>query len=344
MPASGLKNKPHFAPQAIMINEQQLKRYYHRQLRKKGILLNIESMRHEAKWFHIFTHISLATSILALMLQPILGVSPSPLFYVLFILNFTFNFILAFAAANKTKAYHEKFKQEIVRAIVHLIAPNWSYQPKGYISKTEYANSGLFRKQYNYYGGDDLITGVIDQTSFRCSELHTEYETHSTDSNGNSRSTRHTIFRGLFFHADFHKHFVGQTYLSPNLTGGFFKKIKTLIYKNTDKGTLIKLENPEFEKIFMVHSSNPTEARYILTPVMMEAIVKISKQYKRKIHISFAGTKVYCAIRFDQELFEATLWHSAVKYQQIKFMYDLFMLNKVIVEELNLNTRIWTKE
>ncbi len=42
-------------------------------------------------------------------------------------------------------------------------------------------------------------------------------------------------------------------------------------------GELIKLENPEFEKIFSVYGSSQQEARYVLTPTMMEAIVNVYK-------------------------------------------------------------------
>ena len=326
-----------------MIKEQDLKKYYH-QLKRKGTFMNIESMRQEVKWFQIFVYISLAIDALAMVLQLVLSRDPSPVFYILIATLTIFTLVLVFIKSNKAKAYREKFKKEIAGTIVHLIDPEWEYQPEGYIIEDEYYESGFFRKYCDNYEGDDLVTGVIDKTDFRCSELHTEYKTQSTNSNGSTSTSWHTIFRGLFFHADFHKHFSGETYLSPNLTGGFFKKIKTFIYKNTSKGKLVKLENPEFGKIFMVHSSNPGEARYILTPIMMEAIVKISKQYKRKMYLSFVGSRVYCAISFNKELFEPTIWHSAVRYRQIRFMYDLFMVNKVIIEELNLNTRIWTKE
>ncbi len=54
---------------------------------------------------------------------------------------------------------------------------------------------------------------------------------------------------------------------AEKLLGKFGQKFQ----KSFTHGKLVKLENPEFEKEFVVYSSGQQEARYILTPVMMEA-------------------------------------------------------------------------
>ncbi len=106
---------------------------------------------------------------------------------------------------------------------------------------------------------------------------------------------------------------------------------------------LVKLENPEFEKIFSVYGTSQQEARYIITPVMMEAMVQIYKQYKRKMYFSFLGANVYCAIPMGKNNFEPKIWRK-VKYKDVEEMFSLFSLIEVIIREMNLNTRIWTKE
>jgi hypothetical protein len=62
----------------------------------------------------------------------------------------------------------------------------------------------------------------------------------------------------------------------------------------------VKLENPGFERIFSVYGDSQQEARYILTPAMMEAMTNNNKQYNRKMYFSFVGSHVYCAISFMQ--------------------------------------------
>ena len=249
-------------------------------------------------------------------------------------------FVRAFSLKKK---YVERFKNEVVREIVRAINPEWTYAPAQCITPTEYVQSELFQQPYDRYRGDDLIQGAIEKTDFRCSELHTEYKTVTHDKDGKQQETWHTIFKGLFFHADFNKNIQGKTFVEPDTAERLFGKFGQKLQAST-KGRLVKLENPEFEKLFAVFSTDQIEARYILTPAIMEAMVRIHKQYKRKMYLAFKGTRVYVAMSFTKNLFEPKIMGKGVNFSDIEFMFNLFGLNETIVHELNLNTRIWTKE
>lgn len=325
-----------------MIERSQLENLYNTQLKSK--LHGLEGLRKKVKRGQIF---GVSLLILAFILfgrvsvalenhseaLPFLAVSPVAIFGVIVLVR----------TYKKRMSYREKFKNEVVREIVNVIDPDWKYEPNQCISNSEYRSSDLFRQSVDRYRGDDLISGKIDKTDFRCSELHTEYKTVTTDKDGRRKETWHTIFKGLFFHADFNKEIKGKTYIEPDtaerLFGKFGQKLQT-----SSKGKLVKLENPEFEKIFAVFGTDQTEARYILTPTIMEALVNIYKMYKRRMHISFIGSRVYIAMSFTKNLFEPKIFSSGVNFKEIEFMYNLFMVNQTIIQELNLNTRIWTKE
>jgi hypothetical protein len=243
----------------------------------------------------------------------------------------------------KKNEYRNRYKNEVVREVVKAIDPEWNYAPDGHISQNEYHSSDLFRQQFDRYIGDDLISGTIEKTDFRCSELHTEYKEVTRDKDGKRQERWVTIFKGLFFHADFNKEIRAQTYLQPDTSERLLGKFGQKLQFST-KGKLVKLENPEFEKIFAVFSTDQTEARYILTPAIMEALVNIYKMYKRNMHLSFIGSRVFVAMSFNKDLFEPKIFSSGVKYEDVEFMYNLFMVNATIIHELNLNTRIWTKD
>ncbi len=252
--------------------------------------------------------------------------------------------LLYFHGKGKKDHYTEIYKREVVSKIVSVFNSEWTYYAHKSISPEEYYASDLFRKSYDRYKGDDLITGTIDKTNFRCSELHTEYKTTTTDSKGRTRTQWHTIFKGLFFHADFNKHFSGKTYVTPDFMENWLGKLGQKFQNIGGKGKLVKLENPEFEKLFVVHSTDQQEARYILTPKIMEALVNLKREHGRDIHISFVENRVYCAFLFSDELFEPRIFSSGVNFDDIEKMYDLISINHQIIQELNLNTRIWTKE
>lgn len=250
---------------------------------------------------------------------------------------------LAIKGVVKYFSYRKEFKSEVVTKIIKLINPDFKYNADKHIDTNTFIQSKLFSNNPDRCKGDDYVSGTIEKTSFEFSELKAEYKTTST-TDGKRETTWHTIFSGLFFHADFNKHIEGETFVLPDIAEKLLGKFGQKFQKSFTRGKLVKLENPEFEKEFVVYSTGQQEARYILTPVMMEAFVKIKKLYNRKMHFAFVGSRVYCAIKFNNGLFEPQIRKTGVNYNEIEEMYNLFNLIEIIIHEMNLNTRIWTKD
>lgn len=253
--------------------------------------------------------------------------------------------IVSFYFAYKNyKLYKIDYKNNVVKRIIEIINPDWHYDYESAIDAYDYQESELFTKKWDRYNGDDLIHGTIGKTEFHLSELHTEYKSSSRDSKGNRKESWHTIFKGLFVMAEFHKHIQGKTIVVPDYTEKILGKWVQKFQKFSSRGDLVKLENVEFEQLFAVYSSNQIEARYILTPAMMEAIVKIRKQYQRPMHISFKGSKVFIAMSYNKDLFEPRIIRSGVRFSDVEEMYAQINLISFIIKEMNLNSRIWSKE
>ena len=94
------------------------------------------------------------------------------------------------------------------------------------------------------------ISGVIEKTDFQFSEIHTQYKTTKTDNEGKTETDWHTVFKGLFVHADFNKEIKGRTFILPEHASKQFNKHGMSI-NDGGKTELVKLENVEFEKISM---------------------------------------------------------------------------------------------
>jgi hypothetical protein len=238
--------------------------------------------------------------------------------------------------------------------LVKLFHPSLNYYPNRAIAKQEYRLSMLFHNSPDpdRYRGEDYIEGVIDKTDIRLSELHTEYRQVTYDSKGNRREYWVTIFRGLFISADFHKHFHGITLVLPDTEqswlGGLGQWLQSISAKlGNQPGELVKMEDPEFERLFKVFSTDQVEARYILTPNMIRRIVEFRNRTQSQVRVSFIASRVFVAIPTSHNHFEppsllapadklldpATL---AQYFEELKFAL-------AVVDELNLNTRIWTK-
>lgn len=236
------------------------------------------------------------------------------------------------------------FKQEVIGKMIAFLDTNLVYESQGYIDSSIYNRSKLFLSDYNKYKGDDLVTGKIKQTAISFCELHTQREVETVDSKGHRTKKVNTVFKGIFFTADFNKKFVGETFVLPDAAERLLGSLGTMVQKmNFQRPQLVKLEDPEFEKAFVVHGTDQVEARYILSTALMQRILEFSKKTRRLISISFIDSQIFIAIPISEDMFEAPLFSSLINYDRIAEYNRYLELCVGIVETLDLNTRIWTK-
>ena len=232
---------------------------------------------------------------------------------------------------NKSKIFSSFYKEEVVDEIIHAFCPNATYSPNDGVGEDLFRNSGLFTSPDRYHA-EDLIEGCLDKTSFICSEVHAEERRARSTKNG-VQYYWEDIFKGFLFIADFHKEFLGETTV---LRDSFFK-IKM-------GASRVKMENPDFEKVFDVFSTNQIEARYLITPSMMERMLKLDSNFKKGVTISFRNSMILVAIPDSKNRFEADVWSSLSDMNILKSDFAVLQSLLEIVDELNLNTRIWSKE
>ena len=242
------------------------------------------------------------------------------------------------------KDYYSAFKQQVIRQIIHFIDDTLTYSASDCISRDRFEECGIFRTYIDRYRGDDLVTGKIGSTDMKFSEVHAEYKTTTTDSKGRTQTHWHTIFKGLLFSADFNKHFSVSTYVLTDRAEKLFGSFGTKFQKFSGHGDLVKLEDPEFEKSFVVYSSDQTEARYILSTSLMKRILDYKIKSKKNIQLSFVSSRLFVAVPYGKDLFEPKLFGEITDFESVEEYYNDLKLVLALIEDLNLNTRIWTKE
>ena len=243
-----------------------------------------------------------------------------------------------------SKSYRKEFKRKIITKITSFVAEGLTYTPEGTVPKSEFVKSAIFQLSCDKYQGEDHFRGKLGKTDIEFSEVVAKHRNKS-GSGSNKKDNYSIIFRGLFIIADFNKHFKTHTVVLPDtaerLFGKFGQKLQSLSFT---RGELIMLEDPEFEKEFCVYGDDQVEARYILTPSLMERILTFKRKWNTTVYLSFLDSKVYIAIRMFKNLFETRLFKSVVDYNFMEDNLRFITLLTEIVEDLNLNTRIWTKE
>jgi hypothetical protein len=231
------------------------------------------------------------------------------------------------------------FKMEVVPVLLRTLADSTFYEPTRYISEAEFKESRLYQAP-DIYDGMDYMEGVAGKTHFRCSYVHAQEEREETvtvtDSDGNTRirteTHRYTIFAGLFFSADCNKYFHGYTVITPGsgsdrpLFGG---------------RSLVTMENPAFNREFAVKSSDQVEARFLITPAMMERLMELKRRFGA-FRLSFTNGHIRIALPGWYNYLAPDI-KRPIDRSQVKMIYDRLATVIGIVEDLDINTRIWTK-
>ena len=230
------------------------------------------------------------------------------------------------------KWYFSRIYEFALAYIICFIDPNMRFEPDKCIHPDLYVHSSLFRKEFDGYTGQHLVYGDIGKTSIMFSELYIWYD--YEDEDGDKR--RSDIFKGLLMTADFHKHFKHKTTIVPVLS------IKPHFAEGL--GEPIEMEDQEFESEFSVYSTDPIEARYLLSTSMMQNMLRFKAKMQQPVHFSFIDDRFYIAIKngklVDFPAVETTLLDEATAFD----IFDNVILFADIVEDLNLNTRIWSKQ
>ncbi len=244
--------------------------------------------------------------------------------------------------------YKIGFKRNIVQNIVEFISDRdrqLNYAAHLFIENKRQTIMAFTRSQIlrdeilepDHLEQEDCVYGTIGDTDIFFAEILAENRKGGHLDEFGSENYRHksVLFRGLFFEARFAKNFASRTFVLPNDIKG---KISLL---HNWRGELIKLEDPEFERRFRVYGDSQTESRYILSTNLMSRLVDFNHKAGRKVYLSFVDGFVYVAIPYRHNLFEPRLFNSMMSFTPLKEYFQDLQLMIGIVEDLNLNLRIW---
>jgi hypothetical protein len=278
----------------------------------------------------------------------VVGLAMCFLLFILFmpvgILTFIGLVFLMIARIKKTlglrKRILQEFKSNIIHQIVHFIDDNLHYNHNKYVPQSSFSQSKIYTKSGRRYNGDDWVGGKLGQTDIEFSEIHVE--DYRKDKDG--KDQYYTIFRGILFIADFHKDFKGETFVltdsAEKMLGGLGKMFQKM---NVMRPELVKLENVAFEKQYVVYGSDQVEARYIITPVLMETMLELNGLFKG-VQFSFVNSKIFIAIPLRSNMFEPNFFKPLTDFKYLSSYYTLLFHCINLVETLELNNRIWSKE
>lgn len=109
--------------------------------------------------------------------------------------------------------------------------------------------------------------------------------------NENGRTHTRTVFSGLVYILDYEKDKKGDMLL-------YGQKPYFVLLNDYKK---VQTESGEFNAMFEIYADDPHQAFYFLTPIIIENLVELAKNYDGKINIAYKDGKVIVAITTDSK-------------------------------------------
>ncbi len=169
-------------------------------------------------------------------------------------------------------------KEMIVQPVASKLNLTFNSDPGEVSSLQRHREIGLL-PGWDRQSTEDLVTGARNDVKFELFEAHLEDKHTSTDSNGRSQTRWVTVFRGQCLRCEFPKRFFGRTLVTRD--AGFFNR-----FGGGGELKRAALEDPAFERIFEVYTTDQVESRFLLTPDVMQKLVDIEQ--------AFHGGKLKC--------------------------------------------------
>lgn len=232
-------------------------------------------------------------------------------------------------------------KRQFLERAIEFHDPSFDYEPTACIPRADFVASRLFQQDGtpDRYAGEDLVRGKVGATSFRFSELRVARK------KGSGKNVSYEpIFSGLYLVADFNKHFEHPVYVLPDRMekhlGLAARAWQSLPGRGL--GRLLQLEDPTFERYFKVYGHDEVEARYVLSPSLMRRLIRFAETNNEDVRVAFVGGSVHVALPLPGDLFEVRQIGDLDATTLRNWGVDLAFATGLI-EELDLNTRIWSK-
>jgi hypothetical protein len=228
-------------------------------------------------------------------------------------------------------AYLWEHKRRIFGGLCAAYFPDIAYEPGGGMPWRLVDDSGLFAFPCDVYSSEDLFAGRWGATDVSFSEAVAQRE-RKRGWGQNRETVYETYFRGIVFSADFHKHFHSTTCILP----------KGAEYARVRGEERAHLEDPAFERTFDTWTTDQVDARYVLSPSLLERLTALNGRF-RGLRARFHDERLLLLLPSGRDRFEPSFYRRADDRAQLDAFVADVRACLAIVDDLNLNTRIWSK-
>ena len=237
--------------------------------------------------------------------------------------------------------YAQEYKNVVGRHVIRGLDLDLDYHPDMGVTEEMFLSAEFYaRPDYSNYWSEDCLQGKVGNTQVLMAEIH---------ATAGSENGSIDIFRGWFVVADFPRPFHSTVLVEPDFAERKLGRIGRAFQKLG--GTLTQLDNPDFERAFVVRTTDPAEGRDLLTPGMQERMLAFLGLRGRGVRFAFKNSQLLIAIPnriAGKDWFDPDPRKPASDLLQIRTIARDFVKQTTacleIVQELNLNTQTGTRD
>ena len=262
---------------------------------------------------------------------PLVFIGLGLVYFVLFLVGVVF---LVFVRSKREADYKEYFKDSFVRSMLQSRIPGSEYEPKNGFPKEFIRGTGLMLMG-SIYNSEDYIKGTYNGVAFERADVVIEDE--STDSDGNTTTT--TYLRGRWMVFESNKDFTADLQVVQK-GFGYANKRKSIFVKKVDRRHEFQTEDEEFNKQFQCLCQNESEAFYLLTPGVMQGLMKLAAEADGKIMVGFVDNRLHVVVKSGKDSLEPPLFR-AFSEKDFEDVMREFNAITSFVETVNLDRKIF---
>ena len=246
----------------------------------------------------------------------------------------------ALFTAKQKREYILKFKKYFVQSALKTVFTDLTYHPEQGMPRDVIASTKMMYMG-DRYTSNDYISGRYKDIGFRQADVHIEEERESTDSDGNTTTYWVTIFRGRWNIFDFNKTFKADLQVCQK----FFGNNKINNWGRENKFQKVKLESLEFNKRYNVFAQSDHEAFYLLTPPIMEKIIKLDDMNQGRLLLCFIDNKLHIGLYDGKDSFEHAPIFKQINEEQVRsnISNDIKQIT-MFIDELDLDNDLFRRE
>ena len=148
------------------------------------------------------------------------------------------------------------------------------------------------------------------------------------------RIFKHSPFVGVVVEVRMNKNFEGHTFFLNKAFASNKISINRKIFSP------VELESKSFMDKYKIYSTDQVEARYLLTPAMIERLDNLNFTFNANyIRGAFKDDKLVLAINTKKDMFKIAMPNAHLNFQMYKETYDEIVSVMKIVDQLKLNIK-----